>query len=359
MNIACRPEDELSPEDSLVAEKYEQQKVIGHGSFGVVYEAIHKESGETVAIKTVLQDRRYKNRELQIMQSLSHPNVVGLKEYFYHKRKSKDEVYLNVVMDFVPDTVYRAIRNHVKDNALIPIECCKAYAFQMCRALSYCRRVGICHRVIKPQNLLLNPKTHTVKLCDFGSAKKLVQGQPNVAYICSRYYRAPELIFGAADYTHDIDIWSMGCVFAEMMIGHPLFPGESGVDQLVEIIKVLGTPSREQILAMNKNYTEFKFPQVKPHPWSKVFRNKVPDEAVDFISKLLVYRPEERLRPLQALAHPFFDSLRGVNVILPNGSPLPPVFDLTPDEVKEAEQLGILDKIVPASHLQSLRNSVQ
>lgn len=142
---------------------------------------------------------------------------------------------------------------------------------------------------------------------------------------------------------------------------------------------MLGTPSREQILAMNKNYTEFKFPQVKPHPWSKVFRNKVPDEAVDFISKLLVYRPEERLRPLQvsarnlgqgllvfspliptqALAHPFFDSLRGVNVILPNGSPLPPVFDLTPDEVKEAEQLGILDKIVPASHLQSLRNSVQ
>ena len=95
------------------------------------------------------------------------------------------------------------------------------------------------------------------------------------------------------------DIWSMGCVFAEMMIGHPLFPGDSGVDQLVEIIKVLGTPTREEILAMNKNYTEFKFPQVKPHPWAKVFRGKVPDEAVDFVAKMLIYRPEERLRPLE------------------------------------------------------------
>jgi kinase len=102
------------------------------------------------------------------------------------------------------------------------------------------------------------------------SAKMLVPGEPNVSYICSRYYRAPELIFGATDYTPAIDIWSSGCVMAEMMLGSPLFPGESGVDQLVEIIKILGTPTREQIKAMNPNYTEFKFPAIKAHPWSKV-----------------------------------------------------------------------------------------
>lgn len=90
----------------------------------------------------------------------------------------------------------------------------------------------------------------------------LVRGEPNISYICSRYYRAPELIFGATDYTAAIDVWSVGCVLAELMLGAPLFPGESGVDQLVEIIKVLGTPSREEIHAMNPNYTEFKFPQV-------------------------------------------------------------------------------------------------
>lgn len=91
-----------------------------------------------------------------------------------------------------------------------------------------------------------------------------------MSYICSRYYRAPELIFGATNYTISIDIWSTGCVMAELMLSQPLFPGESGIDQLVEIIKVLGTPSKEQLVSMNPNYTEHRFPQIKPHPFSKV-----------------------------------------------------------------------------------------
>ena len=85
--------------------------------------------------------------------------------------------------------------------------------------------------------------------------KLYFQGEPNVSYICSRYYRAPELIFGATDYTCQIDVWSAGCVLAELLLGQPIFPGDSGVDQLVEIIKILGTPTREQIREMNPNYT--------------------------------------------------------------------------------------------------------
>ena len=104
---------------------------------------------------------------------------------------------------------------------------------------------NICHRDIKPQNLLIDPKTHILKLCDFGSAKKIVAGESNVSYICSRYYRAPELIFGATNYSFSIDLWSMGCVLAEMLLGTPLFMAESGIDLLVEIIKILGTPTRE------------------------------------------------------------------------------------------------------------------
>lgn len=92
---------------------------------------------------------------------------------------------------------------------------------------------------------MCDTSTHVLKLCDFGSAKQLVTGEPNVSYICSRYYRAPELIFGNANYTPSIDVWSVGCVIAELMLGQPIFPGESGVDQLVEIIKILGTPSKE------------------------------------------------------------------------------------------------------------------
>ena len=95
--------------------------------------------------------------------------------------------------------------------------------------------------------MLVNPASHILKVCDFGSAKRLEKGQINVSYICSRYYRAPELLFGATGYSHCIDVWSVGCVAAELLLGQPLFPGDSGVDQLVEIIKVLGTPTRDQI----------------------------------------------------------------------------------------------------------------
>lgn len=165
----------------------------------------------------------------------------------------------------------------------------KLYIYQLFRSLAYIHSQGICHRDIKPQNLLLDPTSGILKLCDFGSAKILVENEPNVSYICSRYYRAPELIFGATNYTtkigkrlkyqkfwkdsfadKDIDVWSTGCVMAELMLGSPLFPGESGIDQLVEIIKVLGTPTRDQIRTMNPNYMEHKFPQIKPHPFNKV-----------------------------------------------------------------------------------------
>ena len=106
----------------------------------------------------------------------------------------------------------------------------KLYAYQAFKALAYIHALGICHRDIKPQNLLINPETHILKVCDFGSAKRLEKGQINVSYISSRYYRAPELIFGATGYSHCIDVWSVGSVVAELLLGQPLFPGDSGVD---------------------------------------------------------------------------------------------------------------------------------
>ncbi len=143
-----------------------------------------------------------------------------------------------------------------------------------------------------------------------------------------------------------VDIWSTGCVMAELMLGQPLFPGESGIDQLVEIIKVLGTPSREQIKTMNPNYMEHKFPQIKPHPFSKVrhrcyfwyvgmltvsqvFRPRTAPEAIDLVSKLLEYTPEVRLSAVEAMVHPFFDELRAEGAKMPNGKEFPPLFDFT------------------------------
>jgi len=211
-------------------------KVVGNGSFGVVFQATCVESGDTVAIKKVLQDKRFKNRELQIMRVLDHPNIVRLKHCFYSTNE-KEEVYLNLVLEFVPDTVYRLSKMYSKSAQRMPDVLVKLYTYQMARALANIHSGGVCHRDIKPQNLLVDTRTHQLKLCDFGSAKILVRTEPNISYICSRYYRAPELIFGATEYTTAIDIWSLGCVMAELLLGQPLFPGESGVDQLVEIIK--------------------------------------------------------------------------------------------------------------------------
>lgn len=190
------------------------------------------------------------------------------------------------------------------------------------------------------------PHTHQVKICDFGSAKKLVPGEPNISYICSRYYRAPELIFGVTEYTTAIDMWSVGCVMAELLLGHPLFPGESGVDQLVEIIKILGTPTREEIKCMNPNYTEFKFPQIKAHPWHKLFHKQLPPEAVDLVSRLLQYSPKLRCTALEALAHPFFDDLRVPDLSLPNGRPLPSLFNFTAQELAGAST-ELRQRLVP------------
>lgn len=165
---------------------------------------------------------------------------------------------MNLVLEYVPETVYRASRHYAKLKQTMPMHYIKLYMYQLLRSLAYIHSVGICHRDIKPQNLLLNPPTGVLKLCDFGSAKILIEGEPNVSYICSRYYRAPELIFGATNYTtnigtlllplspglslvskepvtypsllvsYEIDVWSAGCVMAELMLGQPLFPGESG-----------------------------------------------------------------------------------------------------------------------------------
>ncbi|CAL5223146.1 g5613 [Coccomyxa viridis] len=315
---------------------YSTERVVGNGSFGVVFQATCLESGETVAIKKVLQDKRFKNRELQIMKMMSHPNVVGLKHCFYSTTE-KEEVYLNLVLEFVPETVFRISKHYSKSGQRMPTLFVKLYVFQMCRALAHIHAMGVCHRDIKPQNLLVNTHTHQLKLCDFGSAKVLVRGEPNISYICSRYYRAPELIFGATDYTTAIDLWSVGCVMAELLLGQPLFPGESGVDQLVEIIKVLGTPTREDIHGMNPNYTEFKFPHIKAHPWSKVFSKRLPPDAVDLVSRLLQYSPVRRYSALQALTHPFFDELRDQSVTLPNGRDLPPLWNWQKGELDHAD----------------------
>jgi len=335
---------------------YDAQRMVGHGSFGAVFLAKVVESGEIVAIKKVLQDRRFKNRELQIMRHLAkhpHPYVVLLKHHFLSNGTKQDEVYLNLVLEYVPETIYSVAKAHARTKTPVPIFAVKMYMYQLARALGHIHGMNICHRDVKPQNLLVDPATCTLKLCDFGSAKTLVKGEPNVAYICSRYYRAPELIFGSNDYSTAIDVWSAGCVMAELLLGSPLFPGSSGVDQLVEIIKVLGTPSKDELKSMNPNYQEFKFPNIKAHPLRSIFPSDTTSEAVELVATLLRYVPEERCKAIEACAHPFFNPIRNPSQKLPDGSDLPiELFTFTPEEwslAKESVQAQLIPPHVRAT----------
>ncbi|KAJ2377351.1 glycogen synthase kinase 3 [Coemansia sp. RSA 2607] len=331
---------------------YTNCKVVGNGSFGVVFQAELVPSGEQVAIKKVLQDKRFKNRELAVMRSVAHRNVVGLR-YFFYSQGDKDDIYLNLVLEYVPETIYRVTRQHAKAKQYVPQRLIKLFMYQLFRSLNYIHSMGICHRDIKPQNLLVDSAKGVLKLCDFGSAKTLLAGEPNVSYICSRYYRAPELIFGATNYTGRIDIWSAGCVMAELYMMQPLFPGESGIDQLVEIIKVLGTPSKEQIRTMNPNYMDHRFPQIKPHPFVRLFRNRASAEALDLIENLLQYTPTRRLSAIQAMAHPFFDELRNPETRLYTGEEIPELFDFTVEELSVDPSL--IPKLVPPHRIEDLK----
>ncbi|CAK77104.1 unnamed protein product (macronuclear) [Paramecium tetraurelia] len=292
---------------------YTNLKVVGSGSFGVVHKAKVNETGEFVAIKKVLQDRRYKNRELQILQELDHVNVLKMKHAFYTPAENKDESYLHVVMEYFPDTLYSFNKSFIKDFKKMPDVLVKLFSYQLLRSIAYISLLGICHRDIKPHNVLVNPESNKLQLCDFGSAKKLIKGEPNIAYICSRCYRAPELIFGATDYDTQVDVWSVGCVIAELINGEPLFLGDSAVDQMVEIVKVLGTPTKEQILSMNRDYDVLsnQFAKIKQRKWNKVLKTK-DTKAIDLVSKLLTFCPKTRLTPFQSLAHPYFDELRDI-----------------------------------------------
>jgi glycogen synthase kinase 3 beta len=228
----------------------------------------------------------------------------------------------------------------------------KLFSFQLARALAFLHAKGFLHRDIKPQNILVDTSTNKIFLADFGSAKKLTKSETNVAYICSRYYRAPELIFANLEYDSSTDIWSFGCLLAEMLQGKPFFQGESTVDQLVQIMKILGTPDANQLMYLNKNNAlNCTFPTVKAYTVNKAFIGK-PKEVISLLGKIFIYEPHKRLNALEVMSHPFFDDLRNSDLYQYSKFIYPNVFDFSENEIKlyiERNQANkdILTRIIP------------
>ncbi|ETO15355.1 hypothetical protein RFI_22010 [Reticulomyxa filosa] len=219
----------------------ELNRTLGKGAFGTVYLTKQDGTDNYFAVKETFQNVRYKvelNREADVINTLKHPAIIKVFHMFYtHK---KDGTYLNIVMEYLPISLHDLIQQAKMQRKQIP-ECdIKYYMFQLCRACAYLSRRHICHRDIKPHNILVHPNCHEIRLCDFGSAKVLTDGEWNKHYICSRFYRAPELLCESNYYTCTVDSWSIGCVMAEMYLGEPLFAGLNTLEQLQHITQLLG-----------------------------------------------------------------------------------------------------------------------
>ncbi|XP_078034171.1 cyclin-dependent kinase-like 4 [Augochlora pura] len=230
-------------------DKYEMMEVVGEGSYGVVMKCKHRETGQLVAIKRFLeteedlQVRKMAFREIRMLKKLRHENLVNMIEVFRRRKR----FYL--VFEYLDHTLLDELEHR---GGGVGFETSKRHIFQVLRGLNFCHANNIMHRDIKPENILVSPNG-VIKLCDFGFAR-LVNG-PNESctdYVATRWYRSPELLLGEPRYGKPVDIWATGCLYAEMVTGSPLFPGDSDVDQLYRITKVLGGLCRKHVTLLGR-----------------------------------------------------------------------------------------------------------
>ena len=315
---------------------YKIERVCGNGSFGIVFQGKILHTGETIAIKKVYQDRRFRNREFSIMSLLDHPNIVKVRHAFYTTGEKLDEIYLNLVMNYVPENLNRLNKSYFEKKEQIPLFLIKLYCFQIARALNYIHNKKICHRDIKPQNILLDPQTNRIYICDFGSAKLLKRDESNVSYICSRFYRAPELLLGNEYYTTSIDIWSFGCVVAELFKGKPLLRTENKDEQINKIMECLGGPKEEDLAIIIDKPAAHELAKstkgIKAKNFADVLPN-CPPEIIDLISKILIYNPRKRLTAVEIMAHPAFDELKNKDTFNNDKYIVPNIFNFTQEEI--------------------------
>ncbi|WCJ32357.1 mitogen-activated protein kinase 18 [Euphorbia peplus] len=298
------------------ANRYQILEVIGKGSYGVVCAAIDTHTGEKVAIKKIhdvfehISDAIRILREVKLLRLLRHPDIVEIKRIMLppSKREFRD---IFVVFELMESDLHQVI----KANDDLTREHHQFFLYQMLRALKYIHTANVYHRDLKPKNILANANCK-LKVCDFGLARVAFSDTPTTVfwtdYVATRWYRAPELCGSFfSKYTPAIDVWSIGCIFAEVLTGKPLFPGKSVVHQLDLITDLLGTPSPETISGVrNDKARKYLMEMRKKHPVS--FTQKFPNAdplALRLLQRLLAFDPKDRPTAEEALSDPYFKGL--------------------------------------------------
>ncbi len=290
-----------------MADKYERGDVLGEGTFGVVFSATRKTDSVKVAIKrSKPMGGEGKNgvhftilRELNYMQEFRSPYIVSLLEVF----TTGNDV--NMVLEHCPHD----LKDIIYDKSLfINVNDLKCFLKMILEGIHECHKRHIVHRDLKPANILVG-EDGFLKLADFGFARSHSSPREMTNEVVTLAYRSPELLYGTRYYGAGVDMWAVGCIFAELIIRYPLFPGTSVVDQLGKIFKVLGTPTEKDWHnhTLLPNYLEFEVTTALD--LQKVFSNTDPGaNGIDLLAKMLTFNPNTRITAEQALKHAYFSS---------------------------------------------------
>jgi len=296
--------------------KYVPIKAIGKGAYGVVCSARNTDTGEKCAIKKItnafenVTDARRTLREIKLLRHLSHENIICVKDIMAPTTRTdfKDVYLVYELMDTDLHQIIRSSQPLTDDHS-------QYFIYQILRGLKYVHTANVLHRDLKPSNLLLNASCD-LKICDFGLARTSNEKGFMTEYVVTRWYRAPELLLSCEDYSASIDVWSVGCIFAELLGRKPLFPGKDYIHQLKLIIQVLGSPAEEDLafISSDKARSYIKGLPYQPRvPFTKLYPNANP-LAVDLLEKMLVFNPKKRITVEQALRHPYLGSLHDESV---------------------------------------------
>uniref|UniRef100_A0A804RJ20 mitogen-activated protein kinase n=1 Tax=Zea mays TaxID=4577 RepID=A0A804RJ20_MAIZE len=300
--------------------RYKIEEVIGKGSYGVVCSAVDTHTGEKVAIKKIndifehVSDATRILREIKLLRLLRHPDIVEIKHILLPpSRREFRDIY--VVFELMESDLHQVI----KANDDLTPEHYQFFLYQLLRGLKYIHTANVFHRDLKPKNILANADCK-LKICDFGLARVAFNDTPTAIfwtdYVATRWYRAPELCGSFfSKYTPAIDIWSIGCIFAELLTGKPLFPGKNVVHQLDIITDLLGTPSPEAISRIRNEKARRYLSSMrrkKPIPFTQKFPNADP-LALCLLERMLAFEPKDRPSAEEALADPYFKNIASVD----------------------------------------------
>ncbi|XP_066479357.1 mitogen-activated protein kinase 13 [Tiliqua scincoides] len=291
--------------------RYTSINPVGSGAYGSVCSAIDKKTGEKVAIKKlcrpfqseIFAKRAY--RELTLLKHMQHENVIGLLDVFTSATSFDGFQDFYLVMPYMRTDLQKIMGHQFSEDKI------KYLIYQVLKGLKYIHSAGIIHRDLKPGNLAVNEDCE-LKILDFGLARHA--DSEMTGYVVTRWYRAPEVILNWMHYNQTVDIWSVGCIMAEMLTGKTLFKGRDYLDQLTQILKVTGSPGEEFVQKLEdkaaKTYIQ-SLTKIPKMDLSLLFP-KVSPLAVDLLDKMLQLDVEKRLTATQALAHSYFDQFRDV-----------------------------------------------